>query len=287
MEIPISETVTLASLGMNEGWLQERIWNTPSCLGLGELEGVSRERLVSSGGKLDILLKDPISDAMFEVEVMLGETDASHIMRSIEYWDLVRKKWPQRQHFAVLIAERITKRFFNVIQILSGSVPLIAIQVNAIKTPSGHFIHFTKVLDVYEEPDDEASQDGDSFDESFWQKKSNETLAATKAIHALISPIYEHSRLNFCKWSINIVRDGRNQMIVRTRSDGNVLIELRYGSKKEEIAKALDDRSIQINDKYKHFIFTLPIARIQEEAELFRTIAALNNQWWIDDSDGD
>ncbi len=41
---------------------------------------------------------------MYEIEVQLGETDPSHIIRTIEYWDLVKRKWPQRQHFAVLVA---------------------------------------------------------------------------------------------------------------------------------------------------------------------------------------
>ena len=72
---------------------------------------------------------------MYEVETMLGETDPDHIVRTIEYWDLMKRKWPQRQHYAVLVAERITKRFFNVIQILSSAVPLIAIQVNVVEGP--------------------------------------------------------------------------------------------------------------------------------------------------------
>lgn len=236
MEIPISETATFASINLNEAWLQEQIWDNPSCLGLGDLEGVTKEKVVSSGGRLDILLKNPADDSMYEVEVMLGETDPSHIIRAIEYWDLVKRKWPQRQHFAVLIAERITKRFFNVIQILSGSVPLIAIQVNLIKSPTGHLLHFTKILDVYEEPDDEVSQDIDNFDEGFWKKKSIETLECAKSIHAATASVYQTSRLGYCKYSINVVRDGYNQMIVRRRSGGNVLIELRYGTKRDEIA---------------------------------------------------
>ena len=108
MEIEVSETVSIASLNLNEAWLQERIWETPSALGLGELESVNKEHAVSSGGRLDILLKDPVYDVMYEVEVMLGDTDPSHIIRTIEYWDLVKRRFPQRQHFAVLIAERIT-----------------------------------------------------------------------------------------------------------------------------------------------------------------------------------
>jgi hypothetical protein len=285
MEIPISETVSLSSLGLDEAWLQEQIWDNPSCIGLGDLEGVTRERTTSSGGRLDILLKNPVDDSMYEVEVMLGDTDPSHIIRTIEYWDLIKRKWPQRQHFAVLIAERITKRFFNVIQILSGSVPLVAIQANVIKSPTGHSLHFTKILDVYEEVDDEVSQDGDSFDEAYWKKKSNETLLVAQRLFEVTNSVYDNARLNYCKWSINIVCGGYNQLLVRTRSGGNVLIEFRYGSKREEIAQLLEGRSIQYNDRYKHFIFSMSANRAMEDTELFLEIAKLNNRWWADSND--
>ena len=280
MEIPIFETVSLSSLDLNEAWLQEQIWDNPSRIGLGDLEGVSKERTISSGGRLDILLKNPVDDSMFEVEVMLGDTDPSHIIRTIEYWDLIKRKWPQRQHYAVLIAERITKRFFNVIQILSGSVPLIAIQVNIIKSPAGHSLHFTKILDVYEEIDDELGPD-DSFDETYWRKKSNETLVAVKSLFEAMSSTYENARLGYCKSSINIVRDGYNQMLVRSRIGGNILIKFRYGSKREQISQLLDSHSIQYRVKSKHFFFAISIKHAVEEVEMFKQIATLNNSWWV------
>ena len=286
-QISIAKPVSLSSLGYNELWLQEQIWDNPSWLNLGELEGVSKERVVSSGGRLDILLKDPVEDKMYEIEVMLGETDASHIIRTIEYWDLIKKKWPQRQHFAVLIAEKITQRFFNVIQILSGSVPLIAIQINAIKTDSGHYLHFTKILDVYEEPDDESSQDGESYDEAYWVKKSSETLDAAKILYEYTSPVYGQVRLNYRKWSINIVKDGNNQIFVRNRAGNNVLIEFRYGVKREQIAELFEARSIQYRDRSKHFIVAMSIERLKGERELFEAIAALNKDWWNQASAGE
>lgn len=287
MDIPISETASLSSLNLNEAWLQEQIWENPSCLGLGDLEGVSKEHFVSSGGKLDILLKNPVDDSMYEVEAMLGETDPNHIIRAIEYWDLVKRKWPQRQHFAVLIAERITARFFNVIQILSGCVPLIAIQVNVIKSPHGHSLHFTKIIDVYEEPDDDVSQDGNNYDESYWRKKSLESLKVAQLIHGATSDVYLNSRIGYCKYSVNIVRDGYNQLIVRSRAGGNVLIQLRYGTKHDEIAQLLESRSIQYNDKYKCFVFSMKADRIEREMDLFKQIARLNNQWWLNQGSTD
>jgi len=279
MEIEISETVSIASLNLDEAWLQERIWENPSALGLGELESVNKEHAVSSGGKLDILLKDPVDDAMYEVEVMLGDTDPSHIIRTIEYWDLVKRRFPQRQHFAVLIAERITKRFFNVIQILSGSVPLIAIQVNVIKSSSGQTLHFTKILDVYEEPDDGSSNDGGNYDEAFWQNKSPETLAAAKSILDLTGEIYQNARMGFNKYSINIVRDGSNMMVVRNRSGDNIYIQFRYGNSHEKLMELLESHSIQYKDRHKHLHFSTAISRIADKPELFTGIATLNRDW--------
>ena len=119
MEIITAPAISIRNAGYNEFWLRDFIYDNPSCLGLGDIEAISKEKIQSSGGRLDILLKDPEDDSMYEAEIMLGETDESHIIRTIEYWDNEKRRWPQRKHSAVLIAETITRRFFNVIQLLS------------------------------------------------------------------------------------------------------------------------------------------------------------------------
>ncbi len=84
--IPISETVTLHSVGLDEAWLQAQIFENPSCLGLGELEGVTKEHAVSSGGRLDILLKNPVDDSMYEVETMLCHPDRFSVVPNPAAW---------------------------------------------------------------------------------------------------------------------------------------------------------------------------------------------------------
>jgi RecB family endonuclease NucS len=68
----------------NEKWLQDRIEEDPSILGLGEVNVLERERKQSSGGRIDFLLHDPETQTMFETEIQLGATDESHIIRTIE-----------------------------------------------------------------------------------------------------------------------------------------------------------------------------------------------------------
>ncbi len=218
---------------------------------------------------------------MYEVETMIGDTDPDHIVRTIEYWDLVKRKWPQRQHYAVLVAERITKRFFNVIQILSDAVPLIAIQANIVRSPHGESLHFTKILDVYEEPDDETSVDGGTYDESYWAKRSKETLDAARYLHELTKDVYVDPKLHFNKYSVCIASSGYNQMVLRKRSRNNVLVELRYGNKRDEILELLEANSVQYSDQHRHFKFQMPARIFEEKADLFLQIARLNKEWWV------
>jgi hypothetical protein len=85
-----------------ETWVQERIAEDPSILGLGDLVLKDKERNQPRGGRLDLLLQDAESSTRYEVEVMLGGTDESHIIRTIEYWDVEKKRYPQYDHYAVL-----------------------------------------------------------------------------------------------------------------------------------------------------------------------------------------
>ena len=79
----------------------------PSILGIGELILKDKERNQPGAGGLDLLFQDLDSNLRYEVEIQLGETDEGHIFRTIEYWDLERKRNPQYDHVAVLIAEAI------------------------------------------------------------------------------------------------------------------------------------------------------------------------------------
>ncbi len=125
---------------LNEHWIQNLVADDPSILGLGDLVLRERERTQPRAGRLDLLLQDPDSLRRYEVEIQLGSTDESHIIRTIEYWDIEKKRYPQYEHCAVLIAEDITSRFLNVI-------PLIAIQMQVLSVGDKTTVVFTTVLD--------------------------------------------------------------------------------------------------------------------------------------------
>lgn len=161
MEYQISSPFSLKeNASTSERWLQDRIIDDPSILGLGEVELVASEKSLPNAGRLDLLLQDPLLNRRYEVELMLGPTDPSHIIRTIEYWDVERRRYPAYEHVAVIIAEDITTRFLNVMSLLAGSIPLIAIQLSAIRVETRVILHFVRVLDQVKLRTDDAYEAG-------------------------------------------------------------------------------------------------------------------------------
>ena len=90
MQLLKAATVRLRELSLDEKWLQDRIEEDPSIVGLGtDLQIFRREKRTTPGGRIDFVLSDADQERHYEVEIMLGTLDESHIIRTIEYWDLV------------------------------------------------------------------------------------------------------------------------------------------------------------------------------------------------------
>src|SRR5947207_5716716 len=157
---------------LNELWVQDRIAEDPTILGLGDLVLRDKERIQPRAGRLDLLLQDPETNRRYEVELQLGATDEAHIIRTIEYWDIERKRYPQYDHCAVLVAEDITSRFLNVVSLFNGAIPLVAIQLQALKVGVHVTVVCTTVVDemtrgLVDEDEDAASA---PTDRAYWEK---------------------------------------------------------------------------------------------------------------------
>lgn len=139
--------VSIRSLGLDEAFIEKFIEEDPSVLGFGDDISVIESQRRQDKGRLDLLLQDGAQERRYELELMLGSVDESHLVRTIEYWDIERRTYPAYEHCAVLVAENITARFLNVITLFSGSIPIIALQVNAIRVDEKVGLSFIRVVD--------------------------------------------------------------------------------------------------------------------------------------------
>lgn len=280
-EISFAQSQSLHEAGYDEYWLQDQIWSNPACLGLGDLDALIKERRQGSGGRLDILLKDPQDDSMYEVEVMLGETDETHIIRTIEYWDNEKRRWPQRQHYAVLVAESITRRFFNVIHILSHSIPIIAIQVALVDVGGRKALHFTKVLDTFEEIDDGASEQEVEVNREYWNKKARWTAETADTLLAVVAHALPDPQVSYVKNYVSISVGRNNYFWLHKRSGNKSLLGFRIAPHlADDAQQLLDGAKISFVRKPKQFLITTDAATIQANAEVFAQLAALVRRTW-------
>jgi hypothetical protein len=195
---------------INEKWIEDYIASDPKVLRLGDLELKTKQKIQPNAGRLDILLQDPENDLRYEVEIQLGKTDASHIIRTIEYWDIERKRYPQYDHCAVIIAEDITSRFFNIVQLFNGFIPLIAIQMKAYKIDGKFTIIFTKILDKIEYGDDDDEGDTPAAaDINYWIKKSSkESVEMALSICDIVNEIESGFSLIYNKCAVFLSKNG-------------------------------------------------------------------------------
>lgn len=259
---------------IKESWIQEQIASDPSILGIGDLILKDKERTQPRAGRLDLLLQDAESKRRYEVEVQLGKTDEAHIIRTIEYWDIERKRYPQYDHCAVIIAEDITSRFLNVIGLFNGSIPIIAIQMTALKFGDEVALIFTKVLD--EMPLGLVEEDEDVrelTDREYWIKRGSlETVKMADDMLSLIKSFAQGFELKYNKFYIGLAIDGHpnNFAIFRPRKkDLNVEIKL---PQSDDVQTKIDEASLDdmgYDNKWGNYRIRISKAEIKQKGEVF------------------
>lgn len=234
---------------LTEKWLQGKIVEDPSLLGLGDLRVVAQEKSLPGRGRLDLLLIDDDKDIRYEVELQLGATDESHIIRTLEYWDIEKRRYPHSDHVAVIVAEDITARFFNVISLFNGFIPIVAIRVAAIDLADNNVtLMFTRVLDHHVRVAGDDEDSGIVADREYWEKASNPAIMALMDdLLTLIHQTDPSVRLNYNQQYVGLMNDRRATnyvSFVPKRKQLNVEIKL---PRTDAYDSLIDDSELRLN----------------------------------------
>lgn len=247
MDFVKSEQVSLkASKDHSEKWLQKQLAEHPEILGLGSITLRDAERVQLKGGRLDLMFDDDSAKVRYTVELQLGATDETHIIRTLEYWDNERSRNPHIDHIAVIVAEDITSRFLNVIALFNKSIPIIAIQLNALQVNGALTLHSVKVLDIshtvgWEDDNNAAS----ATDRAYWTKKSTPKSVefADKVLELIqISTQDPTLELKYNKYNIGLAHSGvaNNFVTMKPRKSG-MSIQFKI-QRTDDLTKAIEER---------------------------------------------
>lgn len=262
----------------SEKTIQEAIANNPEILGLGEITLRETERRQLNGGRLDLLFDDETTKVRYTVELQLGPTDETHIIRTIEYWDNERSRNPHIDHIAVIVAEDITTRFLNVISLFNKSIPLIAIQLSAIEVGDAVTINCVKVLDLSTsmgwEEDNTAAV---ATDRPYWLKKATpQTVGLADKILGLVHDVLgnKNLELNYNKHYIGLASGGvANNFISMKPRKQNVLLQVKL-PRTEEVTDIIEQSLELISYDNRWGLYQVRVTQndLAENAEVLRDL---------------
>lgn len=239
--------------GLSERWVQNLLADNPALLGLGDLDVIETERRQPHAGRLDMLLIDRDNRTRYEVELQLGSTDETHIIRTLEYWDIERRRYPQYEHIAVIVAEDITSRFFNVISLFNGFIPIAAIQMTALRVDDDQVsLVFTKVMDHTMLGTDEEDVSPPADREYWLSRTSPEILELVDRIFDLVKEEDPGVSLNYTKHYIGLIQNGiaKNYISIEPRKQ-QVNLLVRH-PRSQEVSDMIEEADIKFSyDKWQ------------------------------------
>lgn len=239
----------------NERWVQDMLREDPKLLGLGDLEVKDVERRQPRAGRLDMLLQDPENYRRYTVEIQLGPTDESHIIRALEYWDIERKRYPQYDYCAVLVAEDITSRFLNVLALFNGSIPFIAIKLGAFKVGDAVTLTCTTVLDELQRGLDEDDEGATEVtDRSYWESRSSAKIVGeADQVLSIVQAFAPGVGLRYNKQYIGFAKDGQAYNFAVNRPRKNAMTLSIKIPRSEEQDQRLESAGVDLADYDKRW----------------------------------
>jgi hypothetical protein len=211
-----------------------------------------------------MLLASDDKGTRYEVEIQLGATDPSHIIRTIEYWDTEKRRYPQYDHCAVIVAEEITGRFMNVIQLFNGAIPLIAIQVSAYKNGDNVSLSFTKIIDRVSLANED-EEDYEPTDRSYWEKRSTSSIMKdVDKIFTELGELIQGYELKYNKFYIGLSKEGIVKNFIMFRPKKNFLYFIFKGEENVEMIEKIESAGLEIKFDPRWKEYYIRINRLEE-----------------------
>ena len=152
-----------------------------------------------------------------------------------------------------MVAEDITARFLNVISLFSGSIPIIAIQVSALKVEDKLVLNFVKVLDSRKlRKDDSTEIKAKDTDRQYWvSAASPATVELVDRFLEIINQVADKPRqLTYNRYFIGLNDGIRPGNFVTFRPKKSILnIGFRSLSQTEPWEKRLKDSGLEFDVK--------------------------------------
>jgi predicted transport protein len=123
------------------------------------------------------------------------------------------------------VAEDITGRFLNVINLFNGIIPIIAIQIQAYEMSDGIALTFTKVIDELELGEDDSTVivRGTTTRKNYEENVPKQILEMVDTLYHILTTLDQEYELKYNKYYIGLARAGVVNNFLQFRPKQNFL----------------------------------------------------------------
>lgn len=145
----------------------------------------------------------------------------------------------------------ITGRFLSIINLFNGTIPLVAIQMQAFRVNSDEVtLVFTTVVDeLVRGPVDEDEEIREVTDRGYWEGRGTPaTRAALDGIFEIVHGLDPALELKYNKFYVGLVQDGQPHNFVVCRPQKNALVLTIRLKQSPEVQSRLDESGLEVLD---------------------------------------
>ena len=190
---------------------------------------------------------------------------------------LKRKRYPQYEHCAVIVAEDVTSRFLNVINIFNGIIPLVAIQMQAYEINDGIALTFTKVVDELQLGEDDSTVivKGTTTRKDYEESIPKQILDLVDALYGMLVQINKEYELTYKKYYIGLIRAGVVNNFIQFRPKQNFLkLTFKY-NQSSELEKSVENAGFDImnyDQEWREYTIRVTPKEYQVNKDLLKEI---------------
>ena len=167
----------------------------------------------------------------------------------------------------------------NVISLFNKTIPLIAIQIQALQVGQALTLSAVKVLDVTSLGTDEEDEPGQPTDRANWEQKgSKQSVAVADGLLGLVNEVIPGHELKFNKHYIGLIRGGivDNFVAIRPRKE-HVIAEFRT-PRSEELSARIDESGLDLltfDTRWGRYRFRLSMADLTKRRPILLDLISI------------
>lgn len=268
-KITVAESQTMTKISNKENFIRDQIMDEPEVLGLGKLIPVDRE-VSNENGSMDLLFMNDDQSVHYNVELQLGNADSSHILKTISYYLSEQRKYPDKKHRAVLIAEDFQGRWGDALRYIGVLMPYIAIKMHAIQVEEidKPIIHFDIHMDTYRQQEvEDASAE---FGSEYWKRDKHRKRAYNAGL--ILAKKLECPHV-LTKHYVGLKVNNKNFYYINTRAQGDhISIDFSINDEMQEMIDAYKVKPVSMKVTSNWMYYKINASEIEKYIPLFEDL---------------